>query len=287
MQAVTRETGYARNASESAYPNLWRGLVGWWCPSINPRGGNRLFDLSPFQNHGTLTNMANDDWVVSGGQGALDFDGVNDFVNLGYKPIFDLAVTKTVAIWVFARAFDGSFSTNDIISTDNILGVRTWQFNATNPNGISTDARINVFSFGTAGGIRDIASTSEVLTVNRWHHIAFTSPDRLATASEVKVYVDGIQVNTTDLSSGTFGEANTLTFDNRLQLGWRPGNNNIDIAWNGLQDDCRLYSRVLSPSELRLLASKRGIGVQTRPKRYTYTQEPSGARRRRILTGMV
>lgn len=244
------------------YASLRQGLVGAWCPSLGP-SGNTLIDRSGYGNHGTLTNMdAGTDWVASQYGWALDFDGTNDFVNLGYHPMFDLATTKTVAIWVYARSFDGSFSTNDIISTDSILGVRTWQFNTTNPNGVSTDARINVFSFGTSGGIRDIASTAELLTINRWHHVGFTSPDKLATPAAIKIYVDGVQVNTTDLSSGTFGEANTLTDNNRLQLGWRPGNNNVDVSWNGLQDDCRLYNRVLSPSEFRLLASERGIGLK-------------------------
>ena len=77
---VGQQTGYARNASESANPNLWRGLVGWWCPSVHFRGGQRLLDLSQQRNYATLNNMTNDDWLVSRGYGALDLDGTDDYL---------------------------------------------------------------------------------------------------------------------------------------------------------------------------------------------------------------
>jgi hypothetical protein len=31
-------TGYAKNASQSAHPNLWDGLVGAWMPSLGVTG---------------------------------------------------------------------------------------------------------------------------------------------------------------------------------------------------------------------------------------------------------
>jgi hypothetical protein len=52
-------------------------------------------------------------------------------------------------------------------------------------------------------------------------------------------------------------------------------------------DDARIYNRSLTPPEIRQLASKRGIGLQPRPKQFTYYQFPSGSKRRRILTGMT
>ena len=60
---------------ESAHPQLWDGVVGAWCPSLGPTG-LRLHDHSRRNNWGTLTNMdPPTDWVIDGGQYAVDFDG--------------------------------------------------------------------------------------------------------------------------------------------------------------------------------------------------------------------
>ena len=75
-------TGYARNASESANPNLWKGLVGAWMPSFGVTG-ETLRDVSGNGNDGTLTNMdAASDWVATSKGLALDFDGSNDRVEV-------------------------------------------------------------------------------------------------------------------------------------------------------------------------------------------------------------
>jgi hypothetical protein len=50
------KSGFAHNAAESAYPNLWNGLVGLWLPVLG-RTGLTLRDISGYGNHGTLTNM--------------------------------------------------------------------------------------------------------------------------------------------------------------------------------------------------------------------------------------
>ena len=74
-------SGYAKNASQSAHPNLWDGLVGAWMPTLGVTG-ETLRDVSGNGNHGTLTGMdAATDWVATSKGLALDFDGVDDYVN--------------------------------------------------------------------------------------------------------------------------------------------------------------------------------------------------------------
>jgi hypothetical protein len=75
--------GFARNAGESKYPNLWRGLVGAWVPALGVTGGI-LFDQSPYKRHGTLTNMdASTDWLIGKYGYTLDFDNTNEEVLIG------------------------------------------------------------------------------------------------------------------------------------------------------------------------------------------------------------
>ena len=82
---------FARYAGESKRPNLWRGLVGCWKPSLGVTGITTLRDVSGFANHGTMNgSMTIDDWVISGNPKlpgyALDFDDMMDVLNL--LPLF-------------------------------------------------------------------------------------------------------------------------------------------------------------------------------------------------------
>jgi hypothetical protein len=279
QQVVTRETGYARNASESAYPNLWRGLVGWWCPSINPRGGNRLFDLSPYQNHGTLTNMTSDDWVVSGGAGALDFDGSDDGIRI--KNSFT-STYGTLSFWIRTTtdSVRTAFAVQQTSDFNNFFAVYIG-------NNASGDLTNELVSIGRIrGGVVTIAgfetSDRSILFDGNWHNVVIGS-----TGVSYFLFIDG-QSRTMTFTGGTNGGWIDVIDPTDYSIGCRLANTNTpNLCVSGQLDDVRLYNRALTPPEIRLLASKRGIGLQPRPKQFTYYQFPSGSKRRRLLTGMT
>jgi hypothetical protein len=97
MSLASRPTldDYARDAGESAHPELWRGLLSCWAPSLGEQG-NQVRDVGPNKNHGTLTNFAlATAWSQIGSPNAggspggpgrvLDFDGTNDRVDVSSK----------------------------------------------------------------------------------------------------------------------------------------------------------------------------------------------------------
>jgi len=87
---------------ESAYPELWDGVVGAWAPCLGPTG-LRLHDHSRGMRWGTLTNMdAATDWLVTAGQYALDFDGVDDYIPLSGN-LFSGLSAFTVSMWARPR----------------------------------------------------------------------------------------------------------------------------------------------------------------------------------------
>ena len=93
--------GFARNAAESAAPDLWRGLVGAWVPALGPTGGT-LHDVAGSARDGTLTNMdPATDWVVGSPGSVLDFDGSNDYVNV---PIAGLPVVEPLTMIAVAMS---------------------------------------------------------------------------------------------------------------------------------------------------------------------------------------
>lgn len=78
------KTGYAKNASESANPQLWEGLVGAWMPSFGVTGGT-LRDVSGNHNNGTLNNMdPATDWVVHRSKQAIALYD-NQIIDCGSK----------------------------------------------------------------------------------------------------------------------------------------------------------------------------------------------------------
>ena len=48
-----------------------------------PRSGTTWYDLSPYQNHGTLTNGPTHGYTHINGNWYIDFDGTNDYVDFG------------------------------------------------------------------------------------------------------------------------------------------------------------------------------------------------------------
>jgi hypothetical protein len=79
--APSYDSGFAQSIGESRNPHLWDGLVGLWVPSLGPTG-DTLYDVSGFENHGSLTNM---DPAWLNGQDKLGlchvgFDGMRQIV---------------------------------------------------------------------------------------------------------------------------------------------------------------------------------------------------------------
>jgi hypothetical protein len=212
------------------------GLVGAWCPSVSGWGGTVLRDLSGQGNHGTLTNMdPATDWVVSGGKQALDIDSTNDWIDI---PDIAFASQFTFSAWINLSTHSG---TKIILGEDsgNISGGPKIGFDG------------NVFF------IRIILSSSATISApatNTWTHFAITRDN------EGKV----------DLSVS--GNLPTRLYSNIAQVGTFTlaaigANGAGDQSFGGLVDDVRAYNRDLSPNEIRLLASERGIGLNPQRRR--------------------
>jgi hypothetical protein len=92
-----------------------------------------------------------------------------------------------------------------------------------------------------------LSSISGFSGIQNWHHYAVTY-----TSGSFLLYVDGVQrASRTDLT-GNLSYSGNLTLD----LGWIGfGNQSPGYGWNGDADDFRLYSTVLTQSEIAAIAS--------------------------------
>jgi hypothetical protein len=260
---------------ESAYPDLWDGVVGYWAPCLGPTG-LRLHDVSRGNNWGTLTSMdAATDWTVSSGQYSLDFDGSSDHVLLSHLPYTKYA-NGTIAAWVK--------SSSDINQTVFAVGNSAdsnvlWQFGyGGSPTGTLTNELLWVllrgFSGATLATVGYTTATRTELIDGNWHHIAVTG-----NGSSFSLYLDGVS-KTLSVSNQYAQSNNGLWFssigviDFAALAAARIGGTVYQYA-NGNQDDIGLWSRALSASEIwQLYQLGRGGMLQRRSRRRAYLFMP-------------
>jgi hypothetical protein len=119
---------------------------------------------------------------------------------------------------------------------------------------------LNYFSntfFVSTGGSTAISWTG-IPAVGTWNNVVFA---RLAQGQSSRLWVNSRELNTATNNTPTVLSvaSSTITI----------GNENTSASYPAyvLIDDIRLYNRALTLTEIRLLASRRGIGLQPLPDR--------------------
>ncbi|MCH9694097.1 MAG: DNRLRE domain-containing protein [Gammaproteobacteria bacterium] len=170
-------------------------------------------------------------WAAGKRDGALRFDGSNDFVEVPHSDALPLTTIFTVAAWV----------RNDSPSIS-----ATYRIISKEPAG-ANDNFWMAFSAGWlwVGIDGDFISPSTNFMPDTWYHLAVTYDDA---GDSVQIYVNGALV----LSDTTSASITMNTAPVFIGSNWESSKH-----WQGLLDDIRIYDRVLSASEVAELA---GIG---------------------------
>ena len=225
--------GYARSVSKSAYPSLWKGLVGAWVPALGVTGVT-LRDVSGFGQHGTLTSMdPGADWIIGGnprlaGYG-LRFDHSTGHVAItALTEVVDLPATHnfTVVFWFKAATVATNLVGFSWSGTDDL-------------NFYPNDNAVG--SGGTRVFWRDLGSNiisedGPDLTGD-WHRFVFVS----RASDDHEAYRDGVSVGTSS-ATGAAGPFTSI----------RIGNFGTSQGFDGLLDDVRVYNRAWTNSEILL-----------------------------------
>lgn len=184
--------------------------------------------------------------VPSGTTAAVDFDGIDDQINVvGYKGITGTA-DRSVSAWIRTTNV-GTGQNMGIVSWGQNTGGQKWTFRVQSGNGTPGTIRIEVNGGFFVG--------NTVVTDGEWHHVAVTwandgSPDVI----DASLYVDGILDarlgSATPPSASQSRAMNTASFaDVRIGDNFQATHN-----WNGSIDDVRIYDGALTDSEVAALA---------------------------------
>lgn len=231
-------TGYARNASESANPNLWKGLVGAWMPSLGVTG-EKLKDVSGNGNDGTLTNMdAASDWVATSKGLALDFDGgsSSNYISLGASN--DIYQDLTEATWLFWLKFDSftNYPYNQILET--YAPSNNYQISCL----VKSNGKLAFYLAGVGGSSFYDGTGIHTLSTGKWHQLAFVYKGGTKQDGYVDSRFDG-------RASGIRSSLIATTQEVLLSRSIYQGGRYIDGQYGSVIQ----YNRALSPSEIKQL----------------------------------
>jgi len=216
---------------------LGRGCVGWW--EMNVGSGLVVPDISGQNNHGTMTNMdAATDWVQGrrGGEGALEFDGSDDYVNCGDAA--DLAGDFTLSMVLNADAWDiGPRKYNGIVSKRDTYAGMAWQFYY---NGQVGAGAVGLTMWFGASGVNKLYFGTTP-SAGQWHSIILTRA-----GNNFTTYVDGLQ-------DAVLVDANAIPANaDSVRIAALGGDvlGNPDYVFDGRFANAAIYSRALPASEI-------------------------------------
>jgi hypothetical protein len=201
---------------------------------LNETSGTDVGDSTANSYDTSLSNFGGAPWVTGNVDGALEFDGVDDYVRLDSGAFLTSQITvQTVALWFKADSVIGKQTIYEEGGTGNGIGLRI--------NNGYLETRI--VSGSTA---YDLAS---VAVDQNWTHVA-VSYDGAANAT---LFLDGYEVDT--LTSPppliySHGDAAHLGRSSTSDVWGESGN-----YFTGILDDVRIYSRALDEDDFIRLHS--------------------------------
>lgn len=185
--------------------------------------------------HGTLTNEPV--WEAGQINGALRFDGSDDYINVPHDDTLSLTETMTFVAWVNASSYGSSYQT--IISKDDGgAGSNFW---------FGTWRQELVFGFYSGGIFKGVFTTGLNLQAGTWYQLAASFDNA---SDQVRLYVNGAEAQT-----GTLADSPSAVSADAA-IGRSPDGE----YWRGLLDDVRIYDSVLPASEIADLNTSGGGG---------------------------
>jgi len=258
------QAGFARSAGESAYPELWRGLVGAWVPALGQTGGT-LHDWGAHRNNGTLNNIAAADWNVNNTNNRIAYSitfnhDTTENIRLTGLTAYARLSPHTYTAWINMAAVSGA---NDFVLNNGDLNDGTSLTIRT----VSSANRLGFFSEG--GQVVDVGDT--VITLNEWHHVATV----YGSDNNVTFYLDGVADGVQAASASAW---NAVNEDPQIGL-WR-----TDIhPLNGQVASVSIYNRTLTANEVALLYAVPLAPFIKRRRSYAVPLATRAYRRRRSI----
>ncbi|MCX6746681.1 MAG: LamG domain-containing protein, partial [Candidatus Pacearchaeota archaeon] len=215
----------------SAFIDWNRSLVGWWSfESVLTNG--TVYDNSSYGSHGTLNNHATNTTVTGIRGDALQFDGINDYINASNSNIFNLNDSFTVSVW-FKTLPSGSYGVLvGRANTDFYLdtGEKGFYLVVVNNSG-------DYLTFNIGGSLNSHGLYSTAVHDNQWHHAV-----GVRNGTIYYLYLDGVWQETESFTIGDMSAPNESLLIGRSR--------SSGYYFNGSIDEVMIWNRALSLQEI-------------------------------------
>jgi len=248
------KAGFARSASQSASPGLWREMVYAGIPFLGATG-NTLHDISGYNRDGTLTNMEpGADWVVTKDGLVLDLDGADEFIELGTIPTGNPLQLVSTPYTIIARVMNN-------VTGDTFQRIVDKSDAGSAANGWALTSNVDVDSIQFYVDGTTIFTAEGTLSAGTWTSVAVTHDGGTGYA----LWQDGRAI------ASTTDAANTPD----VATGMRVGSWNHDVAreWNGQIGGILIYRRLLSNNEISLLNTDLLSPFRLKPRTFSFPAE--------------
>jgi len=195
--------------------------------------GDIVLDWSGHDNHGTLANGPI--WAEGNDGDALQFDGSNDYVDLGTPAELYIPDNYTYTAWFrVGEDINGDSGAQYLLCvgsrSDLVFGVE---------DAVGVDGDLALHYYDTAPGFHSLGVGKTVWSSGDWHMVAGTKD-----SAGHKIYLDG-ELKNSDTNTNNDNYATTRMVSIGA-MGW-----NNDEYYNGTIDDVRIYNRTLTQDEIQ------------------------------------
>jgi len=224
------KSGYGRNATVSGvrWSQYHRGMLpGSGCVlwlQMDEGSGDWVYDFSGYGNNGRRYGAT---WRRARRLYALEFDGVDDYVDCGDSTVFNFGLPFTLEAWV--KPFSGQIDTQG----DIIWKSGCWGFRIKNTREIVVYYYTGVIWVGFA--------TIDILTNDIWSHVLVTFIEADGNTI-ISIYINGNLSKSSTLGGTPFIATRTVYLGSEKGLAER---------FLGLIGEARINNRVLREKEIK------------------------------------
>ena len=256
--------GNSAATDNSTSGDTWAGdyePVGAWHLSETPTSHPNAFDSTNNGNDGTFNGtMTTEDQVAGQLDGSLDFDGANDYLDLGSSDLLNPGTGSfTVSIWA-----------NTLTSIDRqLIGknegslVDWWNIGINNISGNMLDAEFD------DGATKITVTSDNAFNDELWHHIIV----RRIAGTGYDMFIDGVRQADTEADNGDVANTEKAFIAN-------PVTRNSNGEWLGGVDEVRIYNKALTQADITTIYNMENDNATF----LTYGAEETEAVGRRIFT---
>jgi len=229
IDSVYLNTSVIDSSNTTAWFDWNNSLVGYW--SFDEYNTSGVYDNSSYNNFGSFNSMDENDRRFGKFGYGFEFDGVDDYVEVGTWDSTQINQSLTVSAWIYPTQIDDK----DPIVGSTGASPFNWVFRFDAPSYLELRA------WNPAG--EDIGSSSSAsVTLNQWNHVVITAD---IANSNVSFYIDGIY-KYSDTSFSIISLYNNADAD--LQIG-----EYLSDFFNGSIDEVMIFKRALSAQEIYAL----------------------------------